>query len=132
MDQLILCENDFEVLLHYYSGSNSFLSLHNQERLLRELKDAKIVAKDNLPLNVVSTNSKVLIWNMTKGQTFTIRIVSDLELIGKENRISTSDPLSIALLGYSTGSITEWELEDGINRLQVLSVKQLNAEASNY
>ncbi|WP_207426704.1 GreA/GreB family elongation factor [Pedobacter sp. SYSU D00535] len=131
-NHLILCESDFEALTNYCSTSNNALGAHNQEKLMVELSEAKVVARDNLPLNVVATNSKVLIWNMTKGQTFTVHIVSQQEMHRKDHRISVYDSLAIALLGYATGSIVEWELGDGLNRLQVMSVTQLNTETSNH
>ena len=121
-EQLILTKEDYLFLIDcYFSGR---LYAFNRARLLQELRNAKVVNSEYVPSNVVRSNSDVLVGNLDKCQTFNIHIVSPDRKRRKPNDIPASDPLAVALLGYQTGAITEWELSDGVNRFQVVSVHQ--------
>jgi regulator of nucleoside diphosphate kinase len=120
--QLTVTINDFKLLLKYYFTRG--ISAFNKRKLFNELNDARIVSKDNLPLNVACAGSKVLVRNIDKRQTYSVHIVDNNHDKAIMNRILLSDPLAIALLGYSDGDQTEWEMSDGINRLEVVSVHQ--------
>ena len=126
--QLTLCESDFNLLTNYCVENT--LSAYNRNKLLIELKEAKVVKKENLPLNIVATGSKVLLWNIHKGHTYTIWIVPPAEADGRKNKVSSLDPIAIALLGYPSGSVVEWEMGDEINQLKLLSVNQMDMDAA--
>ena len=98
------------------------LSKLNKAKLSDELRIAKIVQKEWLPVNVVCTNSKVLVCNIDKAQTFNVHIISPDSKAVNTNDIPITDPLAIALLGYQQGVIVDWEMRDGINRFQIISV----------
>jgi regulator of nucleoside diphosphate kinase len=118
--QLTLTIEDFKLLMKYYFTKG--LSIFNKRKLLGELNDAHIVSKANLPLNIVRQGSKVLVHNIGKKQTYQINIVGlGSEQIGSGNLL-VSDPLAIALLGYAGGHRTEWEMQDGVQQLEVISV----------
>jgi regulator of nucleoside diphosphate kinase len=121
-EQLILTKQDFAFLMECYFSDH--ISVFNKERLSQELRNAKIVMSECVPSNVVRANSNVLVCNIDKSQTFNIHIVSHDGTNKKSNDIPISDPLAIALLGYQTGAIAEWEMPDGINRFQIVSVHQ--------
>ncbi|MEO6633517.1 MAG: GreA/GreB family elongation factor [Mucilaginibacter sp.] len=118
---LILTKEDYKLLTDQYNSVT--IPAFNKRKLYQELKDAKIVRKQSMPLNVVSSNAKVLIWNMNKGQTFSIRIVAADSIGYGPNDIPVTDPIVVALLGYPTGAMTEWEMKDGINQFKVMSVQ---------
>jgi regulator of nucleoside diphosphate kinase len=118
--QLTLTINDFKLLMKYYFTAG--LSLFNKRKLFNELNDARIVSKDNLPLNIACAGSKVLVRNIDKMQTYSVHLVDHNPDKMKINRILLTDPLAIALLGYSDGDHTEWEMTDGINRIELISV----------
>ncbi|SDD75442.1 Transcription elongation factor, GreA/GreB, C-term [Mucilaginibacter pineti] len=125
--QLTLTINDFKLLMKYYFTLG--ISAFNKRKLFNELNSARIVSKDNLPLNVACAGSKVLVRNIDKMQTYSVHIVVNNPDKAKMNRISLSDPLAIALLGYSDGDQTEWEMRDGINRIELVSVHQSKDES---
>ena len=125
-EHLIITREDFAFLTEcYYSD---YISVFNKAKLSEELRNAKIVISECLPSNVVRNNSNVLVCNINKIQTFNIHIVSHNGANKKTNAIPISDPLAIALLGYQTGAIAEWEMHDGINRFQIISVRQVNLD----
>ena len=124
---LTLTEADYQFLTNYFLTAD--LSGFNQRILIRELIQPRIVKPDCLPLNVVCANTRVLVWNMSKNQMFTVHIVSE-DVGGRENKISIKDPVAIALLGYPAGAITEWEIDGEINVLKVISVTQLDSQGA--
>ncbi|WP_256012067.1 transcription elongation factor GreA [Desertivirga xinjiangensis] len=117
---IILTEQDFNLLMRYFL--NGGLSSINKRRLYSELMGARIVAKDCLPLNVVCRNSKVVVWNVNKNHTFSVQV--DIPELVPEGATETALPIGLALLGYPTGAITEWEMPDGINTFKIISVGQ--------
>lgn len=128
--QLTLTQEDFKILTDCLL--NSKLTALNKKRLYQELREARVVDRERLPLNVVCKNAKVLVWNMDKQQTFTVRIVSPEEFDENENCIPMDDPIAIALLGYPSGAITEWEMPDGVNRFKVVSVSQSETGSATF
>ena len=118
--QLTLTINNFKLLMkHYFSKG---LSVFNKRKLFSELNDASIVKDDNLPLNIVQPGSKVLVRNISKRQTYSVHILDENQDAGSLNKIPVTDPLSIALLGYSKGHRTEWEMPDGVHQFEIVSV----------
>lgn len=118
--QVFLTKEGLRLLKQQFRSK--YLSAFNRRRIYMELKDARIVNRATLPLNVVAENTKVLLSNLGKRQTFSIRIVDENSTESGKTIVPVTDPIAIALLGYPAGAITEWELEDGINRFQVISV----------
>ncbi len=116
----MLTINNFKLLMKYYFSKG--LSVFNKQRLKKELNGASIVKEDSLPLSVVRPGSKVLVRNINKRQLFRIHIADNGIKLKKKNTISITDPLSIALLGYSRGQKTEWELPDGVHQFEIVSV----------
>lgn len=120
--QLTLTIDDFKLLMKYYFTKG--LSVFNKRKLFGELNDARIVSKDNLPLNIARQGSKVLVRNVGKHQTYRVHIVAHNPHPVRLNKILISDPLSIALLGYADGHRTEWEMPDGVQQFELVSVRQ--------
>jgi len=120
-ERLILTKEDFEFLMKFYLSPG--MSVFNKTRLSKELQNAKIVEKEWLPANVICSDSTVLVHNVVKSQTFNINIISSGSEINS-NDIPVDDPLAIALLGYASTAFVEWEMGDGINKFQVISVQQ--------
>ncbi|MFD2163302.1 GreA/GreB family elongation factor [Paradesertivirga mongoliensis] len=125
--QLILTKEDFAFLMECYFSRH--LSEFNKAKLSQELRKAKIVKKEFLPTNVICTNSKVLVSNIDKGQTFNVHIIGSEAKGRNNNDIPITDPLAIALLGYASGVVVEWEMGDGVNRFEVISVYQEDNDA---
>jgi regulator of nucleoside diphosphate kinase len=124
--QLTLTIDDFKLLMKYYFTKG--LSIFNKRKLLGELNEAHIVSKDSMPLNIARQGSKILVRNIGKHQTYRVHIVAQNTDPVRLNKIQITDPLSIALLGYADGHRTEWEMPDGIQQFEVVSVSQYAEE----
>lgn len=120
---LILTKEGYKLLADQYESVTT--TAFNKQKLFLELKDAKIVGQQCMPLNVVSSNTSVLIWNINKNQTFSISIIAEDSPEHGKNKVRVTDPIAVALLGYPAGAMTEWEMKDGINKFKVISVAQV-------
>ena len=120
--QLTLTIDDFKLLMKYYFTKG--LSVFNKRKLFVELNDAHIVSEGLMPLNIARQGSRVLVRNIGKNQTYGVHMIPQNAVPGKSSNILMSDPLSIALLGYAHGHRTEWEMPDGVQQFELISVRR--------
>lgn len=102
------------------------MSPYNKEKLRQEIKEATIYADQELPGDVVCLKSEARIANTKTGKEFTFRIVMPEEANIKLQKVSVFAPISIALFGYRTGDIINWEMPDGIQEFKILEVKKIS------
>lgn len=120
---LSLSKSDLKLLKEHLEKSN--MSAYNKEKLRTEIKEAKIYADQELPSDVVCLKSEARIANTKTGKEFTFRIVMPEEANIKVQKVSVFAPISIALFGYRTGDIINWEMPDGIQEFKILEVQRL-------
>ena len=127
-DQLIILKRELELLKSHLTRSN--LSEFNKQKLLDELKSAKVMKDDELPKDVVCLDSKVEIRELESGRAFTFQIVLPSEANMKDNKISVFAPIGIALLGYPVGAKVQWEMPNGLKMFEILNVVQKGSFSS--
>lgn len=120
---LSLSKSDLKLLKEHLDKSN--MSAYNKEKLRTEIKEATIYADADLPTDVVCLKSEARIANTKTGKEFTFRIVMPEEANIKVQKVSVFAPISIALFGYRTGDIINWEMPDGIQEFKILEVKKM-------
>lgn len=93
--------------------------LENVERLEEELYRANIVEPENIPLDVVTINSKVQLRAIDSDLEIIFILVfpSDADL--SEHKISILAPIGSAVIGRQTGDIIEWKAPGGIKRAKI-------------
>jgi len=121
-EQLIIVKKELELLKKHLAHSD--LSEFNRNKLLAELKSAKIMKEQDLPDDVVCLDSRIDIQEMASKQTFTFHLVLPSEANMKQKKISVFAPIGIALLGYRTGSTVQWEMPNGLKTFEILRVVQ--------
>ncbi|NQX38646.1 regulator of nucleoside diphosphate kinase [Pedobacter steynii] len=121
---LSLSKSDLKLLKEHLDKSN--MSPYNKEKLRQEIKEATIYADQELPSDVVCLKSEARIANTKTGKEFTFRIVMPEEANIKLQKVSVFAPISIALFGYRTGDIINWEMPDGIQEFKILEVKKIS------
>ncbi|MGV3704571.1 MAG: GreA/GreB family elongation factor [Arcticibacter sp.] len=121
-EQLIIVKKELELLKKHLLHSN--LSEFNRNKLLAELKSAKIMKEEDLPDDVVCLDSRIDIQEQSSKQKFTFHLVLPSEANMKQQKISVFAPIGIALLGYRTGSIVQWEMPNGLKTFEILRVTQ--------
>lgn len=121
---LSLSKSDLKLLKEHLDKSN--MSPYNKEKLRQEIKEATIYADQDLPEDVVCLKSEARIANTKTGKEFTFKIVMPEEANIKVQKVSVFAPISIALFGYRTGDIINWEMPDGIQEFKILEVKKMS------
>lgn len=129
-EQLMIVQKEMELLKKHLKDSN--LSEYNKQKLLDELKSAKVLREDELPEDAVCINSTVEIQENISGQKFTFEIVLPAEANMKKQKISVFAPIGIALLGYRVGSEVQWEMPNGMKTFTILSVNQNKESKLNH
>ncbi len=83
------------------------------QELQEELQRAEVVASQDIPDNIVTMNSKIVLRDMDTGENMTFSLVypenSDID----KGAISVLAPIGTALLGYRVGDKIEWTVPDG-------------------
>ncbi len=101
------------------------LSKSNEARLELELKNAKQVLNRDLPLNVVTVNTEVLVKDLKTGKEITRKFVGPHKARRKNGTTSILSDIGVATLGYEENAIIQWELPEGSKSLQILKVTRI-------
>jgi len=107
-----------ESLLDFVRPTNE-IDLANLERLEEELCRANIVEPEDIPLNVVTINSKIWLREIDSDHEITFILVFPLEANLSEHKISILAPIGSAVIGRQTGDIIKWKAPGGIKRAKI-------------
>lgn len=88
-------------------------------RLEGELDRAVLVDAHELPPDVVTLDSRVLLVDLDSGEELLFTLVLPSRANLEEGRISVLAPLGMAVLGYRAGDLIEWEVPARRRRLRV-------------
>lgn len=87
--------------------------------LQEELDRAKIVKPQEVPPNVVTMNSRVLLRDMDTSDEMTCTLVFPRNANIDSGSISVLAPVGTAILGYTEGSLVEWDVPSGRKRILI-------------
>lgn len=104
----------------------------NLDLLEKELYRAVLVDPPNIPRDVITMNSKVIITDTESGEKTTYTLVFPSAANISENKLSIMAPLGMALLGYRTGDIIEWPVPSGVRKLKVDQIIYQPEAAGDY
>ncbi len=100
--------------------------------LEKELYRAVLVDPQQIPHDVITMNSKVIITDTESGEKTTYTLVFPSAANISENKLSIMAPLGMALLGYRTGDIIEWPVPSGVRKLKVDEIIYQPEAAGDY
>jgi len=89
------------------------------ESLAGELEQAEIVSSKDVPPDVVTMNSKVVLRDLTTSEKMTYVLVFPIDANIDEGAISVLAPVGTAILGYAKGDVVEWRVPSGIRRISI-------------
>lgn len=101
------------------------LNKSNEARLEKELKNAKQVLNRDLPDNIVTVNTEVLVKDLKSGEEITQKFVGPHKARRKNGTTSILSEIGVATLGYQENAIIQWDLPEGVKSLQILKVTKL-------
>jgi regulator of nucleoside diphosphate kinase len=90
--------------------------------LIAELERAEVVLSDEIPDNVVTMNSTVVLRDLDTGESETYTLVYPNHANIARNRLSVLAPVGTAILGYQVGDVVRWRVPAGVRRLRVEEV----------
>ena len=92
------------------------------EVLEEELDRAVVVDAERLPPDVVTLDSRVQLIDLDSAEELLFAVVLPSRANADEGRISVLAPLGMAVLGYRSGDVIEWDVPGGRRRLRVTHV----------
>ncbi len=121
---LFITDSDVQRLRNLI-GSPGPLESRDQEALRSlegELSRAQIVAPEEIPPDVVTMHSTVVLTDLKTGEeeTYTLVFPSDADL--DQRKISVLAPIGTAMLGYRVGDTFIWSVPGGERHLRVKKV----------
>ncbi len=102
------------------------------EHLEEELDRAVLVSSRNVPSDVVTMNSEVLVRDLDTGKEMTYRLVFPGDADIEQAKISILAPIGTALIGFRTGDTVEWKVPAGARRLRIERVIYQPEAAGDY
>lgn len=103
------------------------LNKSNEARLEQELKNAKQVLSRDLPIDIVTVNTEVLVKDLQSGEEITQKFVGPHKARRKNGTTSILSEIGVATLGYQENAIIQWDLPEGTKSLKILKVTKLLA-----
>ena len=118
---ILLSKSDFKFLSEHFE--KAIMSDYNKSRLRVEIKNATVYDDSELPKDVVSLHTEATIISTDNNKEFVFKLVKPSEANIQDKKVSIFAPISIALLGYQTGDLINWEMPDGIKEFKIVNVK---------
>ncbi|MDT3698062.1 MAG: nucleoside diphosphate kinase regulator [Thermincola sp.] len=90
--------------------------------LEHELNRAQVVTSAEIPGDVITMNSKVVLKDLDSGEEMVYSLVYPVDADLSADKISVLAPVGTAILGYRLGDVIDWQVPDGIVRLEVVNL----------
>ena len=103
--RIFVTEEDMERLTAIVQSATASLSKdwEHLEMLQRELDRAEVVPSEDIPCDVVTMNSRVLLRSLDTGLETTYTLVFPRDADVSHGRISILAPIGMAMIGYRAG-----------------------------
>jgi len=92
------------------------------DSLAGELDKAEIVSSKDIPPDVVTMNSKVVLRDLSTSEKMTYVLVFPSDADIDTGAISVLAPVGTAILGYAKGDVVEWSVPSGVRRISIEEV----------
>jgi regulator of nucleoside diphosphate kinase len=109
---------------------------HHKGFSVQELKDemnrALVVLPKEVPENVITMNSRVLMRDVESGNDMTLWLVFPDKMDAVKNPVSILSPLGTAMIGYKVGDVFTWESPTGKKQIEVLDILYQPERVGNF
>jgi len=92
--------------------------------LEKKLRHARVIDANEVPTDIVSLGSRVVLKDLDYGEELEYVIVGSLESDPNDSKISDESPVGRAILGQKTGVTVDVNVPVGIIRYQILEIKR--------
>jgi regulator of nucleoside diphosphate kinase len=97
-----------------------------------ELARGVLVASEDIPGDVVTMNSKVVLVDVDTREELNFRLVFPQDADADRGLVSILAPIGTAILGYAKGDMVEWPVPSGIRRLKIKDILYQPEAAGDY
>jgi regulator of nucleoside diphosphate kinase len=119
--------NMLEEALARNSRDSAFL-----KELARELALAEAVEPKDVPPDVVTMNSRVVLQDVESGEQMDYTLVFPEKADIEQGRLSVVSPIGTAILGYAKGDTLSWHTPGGPRKLQILDIPYQPEAAGDF
>ena len=121
MKQVTITKQDFNKIHRSITDAKARNTIKKEdaEKLLAELKSAKIVEQDQVESDVVTMNSIVKIHFQNNKTAMEFQLVYPADANIKERKISIFSSVASALIGYSVGDEIDWLIPSGMTKIVI-------------
>lgn len=133
--QIVLTEHDHQRLSQILDLDHSFgdqKSGNCLKQLNQDLENAKIVASSEIPSDIITMNSKIVLRDEGDKSTEEWILCFPQSADIYENKISVLSPMGIELLGSKKDDIIEWDTPRGRSRAKVESIAYQPEASGDY
>lgn len=126
---------DRERLLDLVNKEREFGKGRNKDYLKdleQELNRANVVSSDQIPVDSITMNSKVILKDLDSEEETTYTLVYPENVDLMENKISVLAPIGTAILGFREGDVIDWKVPAGIIKLKVEKILYQPEAAGDY
>ena len=102
------------------------------QELEDELNRGIVVSPKEVPENVITMNSRVLMRDVESGNDMTLWLVFPDKVDAVKNPVSILSPLGTAMIGYKVGDVFEWESPSGAKKIEVLDILYQPERVGNF
>lgn len=132
--QIIITKQDFNKIHHSITDAKAKNSIKKDEaeKLLAELKSAKVVEQDQVEADVVTMNSIVKIQFENNKHSMELQLVYPAEANLKEKKISIFSAVASALIGYRVGDEIDWLVPSGMTKIIINEIVYQPESAGDF
>ena len=102
------------------------------KELARELALAQAVDPKDVPSDVVTMNSRVVLQDVESGERMEYTLVFPEKADIENGRLSVVSPIGTAILGYAKGDILSWQTPGGPRKLKILDIPYQPEAAGDF
>ena len=100
--------------------------------LQAELERANFVEPSEIPVDLVTMNSQVVLQDLEEGDFSTYTLVYPEQADAAEGKISVLAPIGTAMLGYRVGEIFAWDTPGGVRKIKVVEIVYQPEASGNF
>jgi regulator of nucleoside diphosphate kinase len=119
--------NMLEEALARNSRDSAFL-----KELAHELALAEAVEPKDVPPDVVTMNSRVILKDVESGEQMDYTLVFPEQADIEQGRLSVVSPIGTAILGYAKGDTLSWQTPGGPRKLRILDIPYQPEAAGDF
>jgi len=131
---IYITERDKERLEELILVAEEFSGKHPGDlaKLSNELAVARILSSGEIPVDVVTMNTKVELSYAGTGEKLICTLVFPKDAPADENNLSVLAPVGMAILGYAEGDTVTWDVPSGRCSIKIEKVLYQPEASGNY